>query len=139
MTTHYLNTDLEIESGEDLTPIVEEFGDDVVCLHNGPWASHNLAAFELAGLSQDASSCIRGFCALVEGLSPEGRALWNACARRTFDIGFQAGDDRENCQQLIDHDALAQAAAARAHLVITVYPADGSRSPGTPGTSRRGT
>jgi hypothetical protein len=123
MTTHYLNTDLEIDSRDDLTPIVDEFGDEVVCLHNGPWGSHNRAAFEVAGLSQDASSCIRRFCALVEGLTPEARTLWDGCTRRTFDIGFQAGDDRENCQQLIDQDALAQIAAVRAHLVVTVYPA----------------
>ena len=70
----------------------------------------------------DASSCIRHFCALVQGLGPEARAIWDGCTRRTFDIGFEAGHDRENCQQSIDHDALAQAIAIRAHLVITVYP-----------------
>ena len=38
----------------------------------------------------DASSCIRHFCALVQGLGPEARAIWDGCTRRTFDIGFEA-------------------------------------------------
>jgi len=124
MTTKYLNTDLEIDSIDDVTPIVEEFGEAVVCLYYAPWGAHKRAAFELAGVVfQDASACIRTFCALVEGLGPEARALWDGCARRVFDIGFEAGRERDNCQQSIDHDALAQVAAVRAHLVITVYPA----------------
>jgi len=123
MTTHYLNTDLEIESADDLTPIVEEFGEDVICLHNGPWGAHQRAAFEVAALSMDVSSCIRHFCALVQGLGPESRNLWDNCTRRTFNIGFEAGHDRENCEQSIDHDALEQAVAIRARLAITVYPA----------------
>ena len=127
MATHYLNTDLELDSREDLTPIVEEFGDDVVCLYNGPWGTHRRAAFELAANlphDPDPNSCIRMFCALVAGLSPHARAIWDGCSRRTLDMGFEAGTDRESCQQMLEYDALAQLAAIRTHLVITVYPAE---------------
>jgi hypothetical protein len=35
MEIRYLNTDLEIESENDISRIVEEFGDDVMLLHQG--------------------------------------------------------------------------------------------------------
>ena len=121
MATQYLNTDLEIESLEDLTPIVEEFPADVSCLFHGRIRDRNRACFELAGPS-DANECIRMFHALVKGLSPKARSVWDGCSRRTLDVGFEAGHDRENCQQVLTHEVLALAASIRAHLVITVYP-----------------
>ncbi|REJ74858.1 MAG: hypothetical protein DWQ36_13800 [Acidobacteria bacterium] len=122
MTTHYLNTDLVIDSEDDLTPIVEELGEDVVCLYNGPWGTRQLAAFEIVGHDMDASSCIRAFCGLVEALSPKAREVWDRCSRRSFDIGFEAGLDRESCERAIDLDALEMAVSVRARLVVTVYP-----------------
>ena len=122
MTTQHLNTDLEIESADDLTPIVEEFGDDVVCLFHGRVRGYDRASFEIAGQSANASECVETFCALVGGLSEEARAVWNACSRRTFDIGFEAGSDRSNIQQTLRRESLAQVVSVGADIVVTVYP-----------------
>jgi hypothetical protein len=123
--TQYLNTDLEIESRDDLTPIIEAFGDDVICLHHGPVRGHNFASFEVVGSSGDSPSaedCIRWFYALVQGLSPSARSTWESCSRRTFDIGFEGGLNGENCQQILQYEVVSLLAAMRADLVITVYP-----------------
>ena len=122
MATKYLNTDLEIESIDDLTPIIDEFGGDVICLFHGRVRDLNRASFEVAGSMSDANECIRMFYSLVEGLSAEARAVWDSCTRRTLDVGFEGGHDRENCQQTIEHKVLALAASIGTHLVITVYP-----------------
>jgi hypothetical protein len=48
MEIHYINTDLEIESKEDLNPIIEAFGKNAFVLHHGPIEGLNHASFELS-------------------------------------------------------------------------------------------
>ena len=48
MEVYYLNTDLEIESKDDLSRIVEEFGEDVFVLHQGEIREYQHASFEIS-------------------------------------------------------------------------------------------
>lgn len=65
----YLNTDFITESSDDLTPIADDFGEDVIVMYNGKWAIVNRAAFEKAGIHNDTNETIQYFCSLFEGLN----------------------------------------------------------------------
>jgi hypothetical protein len=82
MEVKYLNTDLEIESKNDLSKIVEEFGEDVLVLHHGEIRGYQHASFEIAGGSTDADASINSFCTLIEGLPREVREIWDQCVSR---------------------------------------------------------
>lgn len=69
----YLNVDLEIDSAADLTPIVEEFGEDVSVMYNGDWGLHKRAAFEIDGSHASANEHMEYFCTLIDSLSEEPR------------------------------------------------------------------
>jgi hypothetical protein len=56
MDVKYLNTDLEIESKDDISKIVEDFGEDVIVLHHGEIRGYQHASFEIAASPSDADT-----------------------------------------------------------------------------------
>src|SRR4030095_11240351 len=94
MEVKYLNTDLEIESKQDLSKIVEEFGEDVFVLHHEEMRGYKHASFEIAGSSSGGNGpdeVINYFCSLVEGLPGDVREIWDRCCSRVLDIGYESG------------------------------------------------
>src|SRR5262249_5354028 len=77
---HHINTDLELESLEDLTPIVAAFGSDVVVLFHGEAMGHRRASFEVSGLVADPDALLNHFCMLAEALAAPERAVWDRCS-----------------------------------------------------------
>ena len=122
MRVRYLNTDLILESADDLTPITASFGEDVVVLHNGMAKGMHLAAFEIAGSHGGADEDIKYFVALVEALSQEVRALWDGCYSRKFDIGYSSGDDTPSYSTELRANTIQAIAPLNASVVITIYP-----------------
>lgn len=124
MNAQYLNTDLEIESGDDLSKIVDEFGDDVLVLHHGEIRGYQHAAFEIAGSTNStcADDIIDSFCALVEALSDEARATWDGCCSKAFDIGYESGTSAPNFHTEIRAGTVERVAKIGASIVITIYP-----------------
>ena len=86
----YLNVDLVVGSNEDLTPIAEGFGQDVMVLFNGKWGEHYRAVFEIAPSHAAANEDIACFCSLIEGLEGRAAELWQRAFSREFDIGFES-------------------------------------------------
>lgn len=122
MKIHYINTDLELESPEDLTPIVDEFGEDAFNLYNGEGRGHYLATFESNQNSGSPDSVIQFFCCLVEAFEPEERKIWDRCYSRTFDIGYEGGIHQQSYTDEIRPETLSMVAAINASIRITVYP-----------------
>ena len=56
MDTRCLNTDLEIESKNELDKIVEEFGEDVIVLHQGEMRGYQHASLEVTIVNELPSS-----------------------------------------------------------------------------------
>ncbi|MCG8367969.1 MAG: hypothetical protein MJA27_32130 [Pseudanabaenales cyanobacterium] len=94
MKIHFLNVDLEIESYQNLQPIVEDFGDNVLNLYCGEAHGHHLATFELADRNADADSIISHFCLLIESFDQKAKKLWDNAFTRVFDIGYESGAGR---------------------------------------------
>ena len=122
MHIDFLNTDLEIESKDDLSRIVEEFGEDVSVLHHGEIRGYQHASFEIAAAARSADEVINYFCALVEALPEDARADWQNCCSRVFDIGFVSGTSPQNYRSEIRSATMQRVAALGASLAITIYP-----------------
>ncbi|MCX5842253.1 MAG: hypothetical protein NT022_00625 [Deltaproteobacteria bacterium] len=119
----YLNTDLIIESPNDLSPIAESFGEEVIVLYNGAWGKVNRAIFEVEiSLHASANETIETFCALIEGLKEKERAIWDACFSKIFDIGFESGLTTQSFSSQINQDTIKRLAAIGASIEITIYP-----------------
>jgi hypothetical protein len=122
MEVRYLNTDLEIESNHDLSRIVEEFGEDVMVLHQGEIRGCQHASFEIAGSMNGANEVINYFCSLVEGLPKEVRIIWDECCSRILDIGYESGTSPSSFRSEIRASTIQRIAEIGAAIVITVYP-----------------
>lgn len=120
--SHYLNTDLEIESRQDLSPIVEYFGKDVVVLFHGEAMGHRRATFEVAGLVADADAVINQFCMFAEALPERERAIWDSCSKRIFDIGYEGGTRPGAFQSEIRSGTVKRVATLGLSIVVTIYP-----------------
>ena len=121
MHVRYLNTDLEIESKNDLSQIVQEFGDDIVVLHCGEVRGYQLASFEIPANTAGADETINHFCALVEGLTQEAREIWEGCCSRVIDVGYESGTSPGNFRSEIRASTIQRVAAIGASIVITIY------------------
>ena len=122
MDVRYLNTDLEIESKNDLSKIVHEFGEDVSVLHHGEIRGYQHASFEISGTNAGADEVINSFCALVEGLPKGVREIWDGCCSRVIDVGYESGTSRRNFRSEIRAHTIQRVAAIGASIVITIYP-----------------
>ncbi len=120
MQIRYLNTDLELESPNDLTPIVDAFGEDVFNLYHGEARGHYLATFENGEGSPD--TVIQLFCTLVEGFDPALKQQWDQCYSRVFDIGYEGGAHQNSYTDELHAETLQRVAALNGSIRITVYP-----------------
>ena len=123
METHYLNTDLLIESKSDLSRIVQEFGDDVIVLHHGDTRGYHHASFEIdsGGTNAGADEVIIAFCHLVENLPEEVREIWDGCCSKVFDIGYESGTSPRSFRSELRAPTIQRVAAIGASIVVTIY------------------
>ncbi len=123
MSIGYIATDLDLESSEHLSLVVEELGESVIVLHHGSAGRRKYrASFEVADISGDVDATVSLFCSLVESFSEEARAVWNRCSRRVFDIAFESGEQPLSFHRELRADTLQRVAKLGASLVITIYP-----------------
>jgi len=121
---YYINTDLEIDSREDLTIIGQEFGEGATEMYNGDWGKNKRAAFEIAGGFADVNGAIRMFCTLVETLSPEARSVWDRSLSKTFSVGLQSGNSDARLETAIEPRIVERVAQIGASISFVVYPID---------------
>ncbi|MEW6585496.1 MAG: hypothetical protein AB1442_07755 [Nitrospirota bacterium] len=118
----YLNTDFEISSPTDLTPLAEAFGGDVAVLYNGKWGEHFKAVFEINEFHSNANETIEFFCVLVENLNEQERLIWDNCFSKIFDIGYESGLSKQSYSSEIRPDVIKSVAKIGASIAITIYP-----------------
>jgi len=124
---HYLNTDLDLTSADDLTKLalIFEAGGmfplNVNQDDDGLW----YATFETNEQHTEMEPNIAAMLAVVESLSPSLRAVWERCSRREFNIGFICGCEPWAFNQGLPADLLGRMAAAGVSLRFTLYPERG--------------
>ena len=130
-TISYLNTDLDLVSSADLTPLAAVFeARGVFALHVAPredglW----YAVFETEDQHTEPESNIAAMVAVAEALAEPHRSMWLACTRREFNIGYDCGSTPWAFTQGLSSPLLARVAAVGASLRVTLYP---EREPDTP-------
>lgn len=120
----YLNTDLDLCSSEDLTPLATLF---TLC---GLWQNHLIqeedgnwfAIFEAGCCGADPEQTITMLLDVIEALVPEYKAMWSRCTVKEFNIGYQCGTEPRPFTQGVSSEVVTRMAAVNASLRITLYP-----------------
>jgi hypothetical protein len=118
-TTFFLNVDLDLESTDDLNPLVLALDPRAFSLERQP----GRASFELnvPVLPADPEPLIREFVSVVQELPPEARALWDRCSRRVLDIGIQSASRPVQETYRLTPATLRMASDIGAEIALTVY------------------
>ena len=120
----YINTDLDLESAQDLTAITGAFeARGFVTLHlthdeDERWS----ARFEVDNRHSEPEPTIAAMLIVIESLSDSLRALWSRCTLREFNIGYDCGSKPWAFNQGLSSQLLGRMAASGASLGITLYP-----------------
>lgn len=121
----YLNTDLELESPDELSGLAAVlqsrglFALHVERAEDGLWR----AAFETAQQHTAAQPNIEALLTVIESLDGAERSVWTACTARDLDIGYDcAAEPWGAFQDAIASELLARIARVGASLRITIYP-----------------
>jgi hypothetical protein len=120
----YLNTDLDLISKDDLTPLGKAFEADGACCLHVTYGQDKLwyATFEADAISREAESSIKVLIAIIESLDRSSKRLWRSCMIREFNIGYDCGSEPWGFNQKLSHELLQRIARNRASLRITLYP-----------------
>ena len=120
----YLNTDLDLRSAEDLTPLAEALGRagvrsmDVNCSDRTWWAM-----LETTECRENPDATISYMLDAIENMPPDATSIWQNCSSREFNIGYDCGDTPWGFTNAISNHTLMRIANAGASLGITIYPA----------------
>lgn len=123
MNISYINTDLELVSPHDLTPLVaalEIMGISHIELRkeeDGYW----YATLETLTNHTEPETTLTEMLDVIETLSAEVYNLWSQCAMRKFDIGYQCGSKPFSFQQTLTNSTLSRIANVNSDLTITLY------------------
>lgn len=122
----YLNTDLDLISPQNLTPLVTAFKTaGVYALHcdyettDAKW--HGTFESETS-MSEEPEVDLAVLLAAIESLSPPLRDQWLACTLREFNIGYDCGEDPWAFNNGLSAQTLRRLADAGVSLRITLYP-----------------
>jgi hypothetical protein len=124
--THYLNVDLDIQSRVPLDGLIQALGDDVIVLHVGGERGNYEAHVELATCDRrwSADRTILGLIDLVKRLPPRYRRIWDRAETREFNVGVQAGTERQVFELRLERRTLKAITGVKGTLVVTVYAPD---------------
>ncbi len=138
--TQYLNVDLEIGSNHPVDALCRELTLELFELFRGRLDEDHLerAHYETRACDPTPSDAIRGLVEVLDGISPAARRCWRAADKRDFNIGVQAGFQR-NCFELaIDPAVVRDVTRLGGRIVLTVYsPAAAPRLAARPAKAKR--
>lgn len=120
----YLNTDLDLKSLADLTPLVtgfEAYGWHALYVTQDADGS-GFAVLECALCSSEPADTITAMLDGIDALAPELHSLWQQCHLREFNIGYLCGDEPASFQQALSRELLGRIVAVGASLRFTLYP-----------------
>ncbi len=118
----FLNVDLELESKQDISALVEDLSKNAMILHYDKDDYRQLARIEADSEVRSPDKAINYLCELIESCSRAALKQWLGCSRRTFDIGFSSGTSPKCFNEAISADTLLRISAIGAGMEITLYP-----------------
>lgn len=123
MNTHYLNTDLDLISDEDISQLgayFDKHADLIRCeKENGVWRAVVEAAG--SGTSELPDADILGLISVVKKMDPSLKSQLDTCHVRDFNIGVETGNTR-GFNIPINNSTLSKIAVLGFTLSFTTYP-----------------
>ncbi len=121
MKISYITTDLEFDSGENLSRLAEELEGSVI-VHLNEWVGDVYrVVLGIADSDTSAADAVSFYCDLLEKLSDAARALWNGCTRRVLDIAFEGGTAPESVTYQLPEPLVHRLSALSIGIAITIY------------------
>ncbi|OQX04697.1 MAG: hypothetical protein BWK73_35480 [Thiothrix lacustris] len=126
----YLNTDLDLVAGRDLTLLVRALeASGLYSLHAGVGDDGNwYATLEVNEVADEALHLHQPELTIVvildaiEALDASARAIWDACTTKTLDIGYQCGGLRS--RNGLTNPTLTRLTALGMDVTISLYPCE---------------
>lgn len=118
---HFLNVDLDLLFADEPKLLLRELGRKVVVLYSGEDPRGHLVVLELSGNTRHPVNALRKWIRLLSTFSPKAKREFLKATSRTFDLGFNVGNDRKFHQIKLPSDLLAQLARWGAGYTITLY------------------
>ena len=116
----FLNVDLDVTSIADPGVLVEAWHNRVIQMHAGKRGRRHWLRLTLARQPNSPTDAIRSFTRLVQRLPRPAATIW-ARAAKEFDIGIQAGCERQSAEWVLEPEIIRMVADLGAHLRLTVY------------------
>jgi hypothetical protein len=120
----YLNSDLDLTSSDDLTPLAAVFKSlGAFPLHVTRWEDELWrVTFEILNGPSEPEQDIAAMVAIAESLDEPHRSVWLGCVQREFNIGYDCGAEPWAFNQGLSSGLLGRVAALGASLRVTLYP-----------------
>lgn len=124
MNTHYLNTDLDLKSNEDISELGTYFDRCADLIHcekeeEDVWSVIVDAAG--SGTSELPEADILDLISIIEKMDPSLKSLLEACHVKDFNIGIETGDTH-GFNIPVNHSTLNKIAILGFTLSLTTYP-----------------
>jgi hypothetical protein len=124
-TIHYLNTDLELASDEDLSALTAAFeAKGMWTLFVAAPGADGLwyATFEIDHLNEEPEPTIAAMLDVIESQTEPLQLVWSRCKVRDFNLGYDCGSEPWAFNQGLSNALLTRIVAAGASLRWTLYP-----------------
>ena len=131
MTLGYINTDFELLSEHDLSPLIKAFGEGIIVLNYDREKNLNCLCLEMNDIDEEcfssAEETISRFCDLVESFPQKAKQIWESCTSRIADIGYQSGQQhpRGFYSSPLNAKTIQRLATLHMGVTITIYPTGG--------------
>lgn len=123
-TIEFLNIDMDLESKDDLIPLIEELGEKVVVM-NYEKGCVNKVSLELSGVFGSPDCVVLEYAKIVESLSAKAKSLWEGCSKREIDVGFECEGEANGAPvgftERLSLDSIEKLLRLRITMAITIY------------------
>ncbi len=120
-TTSFLNVDLELTSDQPLTALTDVLAPAMFLLHSTDESPYR-ANLELEGMDAPSLAItVERILAILESLSDDARAAWDAATARVLHVGIQSGLQPHAMTFALPAQVLARIASLNAAITTTVY------------------
>ena len=121
MKISYVATDLEFDSTNDLSHIVEELGDNVSVRLNEWVGDVYRVALGVGHYDTRADEAVALYCSLLEKLSDAAKISWHRCTRRVLDIAFESGT-KSKCETYeLPEELVRRVSDLGMSIAVTIY------------------
>ena len=117
--THFLNIDLDLESEQEISRLVEELSLNLTQMTYHKCEDMYRASFESS--ESGIEDIIEKYISTIHALTSVASEQWKNCKKREFNVGFQAENTPRGYVQSISSESLSEISSVSGQIGITIY------------------